>query len=72
VGVGEEANNGYDYITDILNLQNGVFTEQTVELIRGLRKVLGTAALLAYLVYMALRIREIHRVLKPTGSLGYA
>ncbi len=65
---GEEANNGYDYITDIRNLQNGVFTEQTVELIRGLRKVLGAGALLAYLVHMALRIREIHRVLKPTGS----
>lgn len=41
---------------------------QTVELIRGLEKVLGRGSLLAYLVHMTLRIVEIHRVLKPTGS----
>jgi DNA modification methylase len=39
-----------------------------VELIRGLEKVLGRGSLLAYLVHMTLRIVEIHRVLKPTGS----
>lgn len=44
------------------------WTEQTVELIRGLEKVLGQGSLLAYLVHMTLRIVEIHRVLKPTGS----
>ena len=44
------------------------WTEQTVELIRGLEKVLGRGSLLAYLVHMTLRIVEIHRVLKPTGS----
>ncbi|WP_194786708.1 DNA methyltransferase [Mycobacteroides abscessus] len=65
---GDEADKGYEFITNIENLQAGTFTEQTVELIRGLRKVLGTGALLAYLVHMTLRIREIHRVLKPTGS----
>ena len=42
--------------------------EQTVELLRGLEKVLGRGSLLAYLVHMTLRIVEIHRVLKPTGS----
>ncbi|MDB5677460.1 hypothetical protein [Sphingomonas bacterium] len=44
------------------------WTEQTVELIRGLEKVLGRGALLAYLVRMTLRIVEVHRALKPTGS----
>ncbi len=44
------------------------WTEQTVELIRGLEKVLGRGSLFAYLVHMTLRIVEIRRVLKPTGS----
>ncbi|MFM6347923.1 MAG: DNA methyltransferase, partial [Dolichospermum sp.] len=34
----------------------------------GLSNVLGKGSLLAYLVSMTLRITEIHRVLKPTGS----
>ena len=69
---GEEAIEGLDYILDIerLNPRAGDtrWTEQTVELIRGLEKVLGRGSLLAYLVHMTLRIVEIHRVLKPTGS----
>ena len=35
---------------------------------KGLRAVLGEGSLLAYLVSMSLRIAEIQRVLKPTGS----
>ena len=69
---GDEAAEGLDYILDIerLNPRAGDtrWTEQTVELIRGLEKVLGRGSLLAYLVHMTLRIVEIHRVLKPTGS----
>jgi DNA modification methylase len=65
---GDEANEGIAWITDIAQLQNGKLTEQTVELIRGLEKVLKRGSLLAYLVHMTLRIVEIHRVLKPTGS----
>ena len=65
---GDEAIDGFNYITDIANLQNGKLTSQTVELIRGLHKVLGEGDLFAYLVHMTLRIVEIHRVLKPTGS----
>jgi DNA modification methylase len=65
---GDEANDGIAWITDIAQLQNGKLTEQTVELIRGLEKVLKRGSLLAYLVHMTLRIVEIHRVLKPTGS----
>ena len=65
---GEEAIEGIAWITDIAQLQNGKLTEQTVELIKGLEKVLKQGSLLAYLVHMTLRIVEIHRVLKPTGS----
>ena len=69
---GDEAKEGLDYILDIerLNGKTGEtrWTEQTVALIRGLEQVLGRGSLLAYLVHMSLRIVEIHRVLKPTGS----
>jgi DNA modification methylase len=68
----DDAIKGIDYILDIERLHpragETVWTEQTVELIRGLEKVLGRGSLLAYLVHMTLRIVEIHRVLKPTGS----
>ena len=46
----------------------GRFTSQSIDLISGLAKVLGKGSLLAYLVSMTLRIAEIYRVLKPTGS----
>ena len=46
----------------------GAFTAQVSDLIIGLRKILGEGSLLAYLVSMTLRVNEIHRVLKPTGS----
>jgi DNA modification methylase len=46
----------------------GVQTRQSIELIRGLEVVLGRGSLLAYLVNMTIRIAEIRRVLKPTGS----
>jgi len=44
------------------------FSAQTVDLITGLQAVLKKGSLLAYLVSITLRIVEIHRVLKPTGS----
>jgi len=56
---------GYQEIT--LN-HGGRCTRQTIELVKGLKNVLGENSLLAYLVSMTLRITEIHRVLKPTGS----
>ena len=52
----------------ILSNTNGVFTKQSIELISGLNKVLGKGSLMAYLVHMTLRIAEIYRVLKATGS----
>ncbi len=62
---GDEANEGYDQI--LSNYQER-FTKQSIELIKGLQSVLGKGSLLAYLVSMTLRIAEIYRVLKPTGS----
>ena len=38
-------------------------------LLSGLEPVIGPGSLLAYLVSVALRLREIDRVLRPTGSL---
>jgi site-specific DNA-methyltransferase (adenine-specific) len=39
------------------------------KLLEGMRAAFGDTALLGYLSVMALRLRELHRVLKPTGSL---
>ena len=39
------------------------------ELLQALRKVLKETDMMAYLVMMANRLLELHRVLKPTGSL---
>jgi len=55
-------------LNDILANTDGIYPTQTLELLRGLKAVLGQGALLAYLVSMTQRINEIHRVLKPTGS----
>lgn len=53
---------------EIVENIRGLFTQQTINLILGLRTVLGEGNLFAYLVSITLRIAEIHRVLKPTGS----
>jgi DNA modification methylase len=65
---GDESIDGLAYITDIQHLNSGKLTPQTVALIKGLEQVLGRGGLFAYVVSMTLRIVEIHRVLKPTGS----
>lgn len=56
---------GYD---EIISNAQGRFSTQTVELIKGLHSVLGPVSLFAYLVSLTLRVTEIYRVLKPTGS----
>lgn len=53
---------------EILSNTKGRFQPQLVELIKGLHAVLREGSLLAYLVSMSLRITEIHRVLKRTGT----
>lgn len=47
---------------------NKNLTPQSIDLITGLAPVLGKSDLLAYLISMTLRIAEIYRVLKKTGS----
>ncbi len=53
---------------EIMENKNGVQTAQSIALIEGLSKVLGKGSLFAYLVNMTVRIAEIHRSLKQTGS----
>lgn len=61
----EQAILGYQ---DITTNYQGRYVRQTIELLRGLKAVLGEGSLLAYLVSIAQRVNEIQRVLKPTGS----
>lgn len=42
---------------------------KVVDLMRALRDLLGPKDLMAYLTMMSVRLVELHRVLKPTGSL---
>ena len=42
---------------------------QAAELLRAMRSFLGENDVMAYLAMMAVRLLELHRVLKPTGSL---
>ncbi len=55
-------------LAEILENYQGKFTSQSIDLIAGLTKVLNKGSLLAYLIHITLRLVEIHRVLKPTGS----
>jgi site-specific DNA-methyltransferase (adenine-specific) len=55
-------------LDELYNNEKGLYTKQTIKLIDGLVFVLGKGSMLSYLISMTLRIAEIHRVLKPTGS----
>jgi site-specific DNA-methyltransferase (adenine-specific) len=48
--------------------ENKIYPLETLYLIKGLEKTLKKGSLLAYIVSMTQRIKEIHRVLKKTGS----
>jgi site-specific DNA-methyltransferase (adenine-specific) len=61
-------NEAQEGLEEILSSQRGSYRPQTVELIKGMHKVLKEGSLLAYLINMTRRIAEIHRVLKKTGS----
>lgn len=56
----------YEAIDDFHAVAGNVSLAPTIE---GLRRMLGEGAELAYLSYMANRLRECHRVLKSTGSI---
>ncbi len=57
--------------SEITGNNRGAFTQQTISLILGLQTVLRNSSLLAYLVSITLRVVEIHRVLKSTGSFYF-
>ena len=44
-------------------------TKKLADILQALRDFLGTNDMMAYLTMMAARLAELHRVLKPTGSL---
>jgi hypothetical protein len=43
--------------------------DQVGRMIESFRLILGTNQMMAYQVMMAVLLKELHRVLKPTGSL---
>ena len=59
---GAEAETEYD---ELLHQKN----TDVAEMIRSLRNFLGANDMMAYLTMMANRLIELHRVLKPTGSI---
>jgi DNA modification methylase len=61
----DDAISGYN---QIIHNEGNHFTNEIINLIKGLKIAIGECDLLAYIVSMALRVTEIHRVLKPTGS----
>ena len=65
---GPDAQRQYEYVTN--TAQNGGHIPDSVStIIDALRHGIGTNQMMAYLVEMAVRLVELHRVLKPTGSL---
>lgn len=59
---GEEAQGAYEELVQTA-------PSKLVELMRAMRSFLGTNDMMAYLTMMAVRLVELHRVLKPMGSL---
>ena len=54
---------------EILDDRSGTYSVSVQDGVRGLHKILGSCGMLAYLLYMCQRLVELHRVLRPTGSL---
>ncbi|MDI9409223.1 MAG: site-specific DNA-methyltransferase, partial [Candidatus Pacebacteria bacterium] len=70
---GTEAMDGLKFINDPRNLMGNdqryiVLSPESKNLINGLHSVMGDTGLMAYLISMTMRLAEIHRVLKPSGS----
>jgi DNA modification methylase len=59
---GQEAEGAFDQV-----MRSG--NTDAADLLRAMRSFLGEHDMMAYLVMMAVRLLELHRVLKPTGSL---
>ncbi|MEU8276478.1 DNA methyltransferase [Microbispora bryophytorum] len=52
-----------------IELMNGSASNKVKDALEAMRKLLGDNDVLAYLVMMTARLVELHRVLKPTGSI---
>ncbi len=59
---GQEAESAFDWV-----MRSG--NTDAAEMLRAVRSFLGDNDMMAYLAMMAARLLELHRVLKPTGSL---
>ena len=59
---GEEAERAFD---EVMSSQNA----EAAEMLRSMRSFLKENDMMAYLSMMAVRLLELHRVLKPTGSI---
>ncbi len=59
---GQEAEDAFDQVLHCGNTN-------AADLLRAMRSFLGENDMMAYLAMMAVRLIELHRVLKPTGSL---
>jgi DNA modification methylase len=64
----DEARLGFEEVT---SNATGRYPKQVIELITGLRNLLGEGPLLAYLVSITRRVVEIHRALKSNGSFYF-
>ena len=54
---------------DRFSMYAGAFGKRAHNAIVGLHNILGESGMLAYLTYMAERLEEMYRLLKPTGSI---
>ena len=58
-----------EYTFEVDIIQNPAVPSAVKDMITAFRQFIGQNAMMAYLVMMAPRLVELHRVLKPTGSL---
>jgi site-specific DNA-methyltransferase (adenine-specific) len=65
---GPSAESTYRYLTNTAH-HEGRVPDKVSTIIAALRQGIGSNQMMAYLVEMAVRLVELHRVLKPTGSL---
>lgn len=65
---GPSAEEHYGYLTNTAR-HGGRVPDDVSAIIGALRRALGANQMTAYLVEMAVRLVELHRVLRPTGSL---
>jgi DNA modification methylase len=56
---------------EILANEQHRFPQASIQLIAGFSQIFAKKNLLAYLVHLLLRVNEIHRILKPTGSFYF-